>query len=255
MISKPQALALHVKYQPGTEGTDDPRLIDSVTGAPIPDQFTFTIGGIGGTAKVAGFFLSSMLVRAAEGNPGNNNDRAHLRFLDAPVLVFDITVLDPLTSQQLTLDGIFGMNFLVATAMVIEGFPFPEITNLTEGAYNWVVFDEPAGRLGLRCKDTMLGDFNYDGSIDIADLGIVGTHWQQSGMDWSRGDFTGDGMVDIADLGIIGTYWQQHSPSFAQSLGDLAAQLDNGLPCSIPEPLSLTLCGLATIVLLLRPRR
>jgi hypothetical protein len=46
--------------------------------------------------------------------------------------------------------------------------------------------------------------------VDITDLGIVGTNWQQSPRTWTQGDFTYDALVDIADLGIVGSNWQSY---------------------------------------------
>jgi len=43
------------------------------------------------------------------------------------------------------------MNFLVASANVTEGL-LPDIGKLTEGAFEWIVFDEPAGILGLQLR-------------------------------------------------------------------------------------------------------
>jgi hypothetical protein len=61
----------------------------------------------------------------------------------------DITVKDPATGQEVTLDGVFGMNFLVASAKVDEAALLPDIDNLTPGAFRWVVYDQDAGLLGL----------------------------------------------------------------------------------------------------------
>jgi hypothetical protein len=136
IISRSQASKLGITYVAGTFGTDNPQL----SGVPLAEQFTLTIGGIGGTTKVAGFFLDSLVVPTEEGSP--------IQFNGAPVLVSDIQVKDPLTSQTLTLDGIFGMNFLVASAFVTEGYP-PDIGALTPGSFNWLVFDQPNGVLGV----------------------------------------------------------------------------------------------------------
>jgi hypothetical protein len=46
-----------------------------------------------------------------------------------------------------------------------------------------------------------LGDFNYDGQRNLGDLGILLSHYNQSGMTYEQGDFNGDGTVDLADLG------------------------------------------------------
>jgi autotransporter-associated beta strand protein len=118
-------------------------------GTALPDQFQLTVGGTGGTIKVPGFFLDSMLVKTMEGNPNDDNDPKHIRFQGAPVLVFDISLEDPVTHQQLTLDGVFGMNYLVASAFVTEAEPFPIISDLTYGAFDWVVYDHNNGTVGL----------------------------------------------------------------------------------------------------------
>ena len=47
------------------------------------------------------------------------------------------------------------------------------------------------------------GDANLDGNVDINDLTIVLTNYNQAGAAWSQGDFNGDGNVDINDLTIV----------------------------------------------------
>lgn len=140
ILSRAQASAIGITYKSGTFGTDNPQL----AGVPLDEQFTLTIGGIGGTTKVAGFFLDSMSVPTMEGEP--------IVFQSAPVLVSDITVKDPLTSQTLTLDGIFGMNYLVASAYITEGGigGLPDISNLTANHFDWITFDQPNGIIGLQ---------------------------------------------------------------------------------------------------------
>jgi predicted aspartyl protease len=139
IISTRQAAAVGVTYKPGTQGTDNPVLV----GVPKEKQFALTVGGIGGQKKSAGFFLDSLTIPTLENDP--------LVFRGAPVLVLDITATDPTTKQQVTIDGVLGMNFLVASAKVSEGL-LPDIGNLTEGAFEWVVFDEPASVLGLQLR-------------------------------------------------------------------------------------------------------
>jgi autotransporter-associated beta strand protein len=146
MISETQAQLLGITYDPATEGSDNPTLL----GVPLDEQFTLTIGGIGGTKKVAGFFLDSLLLRTEEGNAADDDDPNHFRFLKAPVLVTDITVEDPDTHQLITLDGIFGVNYLVASAKIteVEG-SFPSFDAVSTSPFSWAVFDQPNGRLGL----------------------------------------------------------------------------------------------------------
>jgi hypothetical protein len=144
MVSRHSAEAVGISYADDTYGTDAPRLVDSA-GDDVPDQFTLTIGGIGGSTTVAGFFLDTMNLSTMEGGT--------IQYVRAPVLVADITVADPHTGDELTLDGIFGMNALVASAYINENDPFPFPTNVTSGAYDWITFDEPNGILGLNVPD------------------------------------------------------------------------------------------------------
>ncbi len=80
------------------------------------------------------------------------------------------------------------------------------------------------------------GDANGDGVVDVADLGILGANFGQSGLTVSEGDFNGDGIGDVADLGIIGANW---------TAGSAAA--------FVPEPA--TLSPLAMSVLIIGRRR
>jgi len=136
MISQHEAAAIGVTYVNGTYGTGDAQLL----GVPADKQFTLSVGGIGGMAKSAGFYMDKLTLPTREGKP--------ITFLHAPVLVSDITVKDPVSGKSFTLDGVFGMNFLVASAKISEGL-IPDIENLTPGAFKWVVFDQPGGTLGF----------------------------------------------------------------------------------------------------------
>ena len=64
------------------------------------------------------------------------------------MLVNDITVMDPKTHETFTLDGVFGMNFLVASANVTGGL-MPDIGQLTEGPFTMIVIDHSRRFLGL----------------------------------------------------------------------------------------------------------
>ncbi len=94
------------------------------------------------------------------------------------------------------------------------------------------------------------GDANLDGKVDISDLGMLATNWQQHTA-WSGGDFNNDGFVDISDLGLVATNWQSGvtnplGPSFEEALASV------GLADGVPEPAGLLL--LAGPLLLLRRR-
>ena len=75
MISTAQAKQLGVTYAEGTEGTDAPKL----DGAPHNEQFTFTVGGVGGQKKMAGFFLDTLTLPTREGDPARLQARPRAR--------------------------------------------------------------------------------------------------------------------------------------------------------------------------------
>jgi trimeric autotransporter adhesin len=57
----------------------------------------------------------------------------------------------------------------------------------------------------------LAGDANRDRKVDVADLGILASNWQQSGRTFSQGnfDYSSNGLVDVNDLGILASQWQQ----------------------------------------------
>jgi hypothetical protein len=59
---------------------------------------------------------------------------------------------------------------------------------------------------------TLAGDADLNGNVvNVNDLGILASNWQQSGRRWSQGnfDYSADGLVDVNDLGILASNWQQ----------------------------------------------
>ncbi|HVT83486.1 MAG TPA: hypothetical protein VHM90_22790, partial [Phycisphaerae bacterium] len=86
IISEDQALAVNVKYadghRPGAPDTADPILVDAITGATVPDQFTLTLGGIGGQEVLAGFFLDKLKLPTIE---GLTDDNQNLYYTHVPV--------------------------------------------------------------------------------------------------------------------------------------------------------------------------
>jgi hypothetical protein len=139
-ISDAEAAAVGVHYKPGTEGTDTPDLVDA-QGNDLPNQFIEGVSGVGGTVSAAGFYLDSLTLPTTEGDP--------ITFKNAPVLVTDVTVTDPITNQTITLDGDFGMNFLVASYA-------PDLNNSSASAFDWITYDQSAGILGLQLSTTVL---------------------------------------------------------------------------------------------------
>jgi hypothetical protein len=155
MISAEGAKKLGVTYVEGTEGTDGAKL----AGIPQDQQFTMPVAGIGGQKTCVGFFLDTLTLPTRERDP--------IVYKRAPVLVCDITVEDPKTRERVTLDGVLGMNFFVASANVKLGM-LPDINNVTAGAYEAIVFDQLGAVLGLKLKPEVLKSAgNGRGSIEV----------------------------------------------------------------------------------------
>ena len=93
------------------------------------------------------------------------------------------------------------------------------------------------------------GDFNCDGLVDVADLGIIGANFNGAEVTYVDGDANLDGGVDVADLGVVGANWSAAQlQSVAQSLNGA------GLNAQVPEPATLSLIAMATLLLAGRRR-
>ncbi|MGC4030407.1 MAG: hypothetical protein QM754_01485 [Tepidisphaeraceae bacterium] len=113
-----------------------------ITNVPAKEQFSLPIGGIGGSADVPGCFIDA-LVLPTTGQA--------VRYVKVPVLVKDVTVVDEATKQSYTLDGVFGMNMLVASASVSGGMT-GGVDDIHDGAFGFFYVDFPAKTLGLKLK-------------------------------------------------------------------------------------------------------
>ena len=158
ILSEANAALLGVTYVPGSVEAGAPVLQN----VPLDEQFTLTIGGVGGTSTVAGFFLDEMLIPTVEGDP--------LVYQPAPVLVADINVLDPLTGDTITLDGVLGMNYLVASTTLT-------FSDIRLGAYDFLVYDQPSGELRLTFNEALIPQ--PAGAAVVAVAGLLGTRRQR----------------------------------------------------------------------------
>src|ERR1700690_39058 len=184
-VSTNIAAQLHVRYRSGTQGTNNPLLEifdpnnPGAQGTLLQNQFQEAVGGIGPSAVVAGFYLDSPIVPTMEPNPNYSPDPRNLRFagtrtangaqdlLGPPVLVQDITATK--NGQSITLDGDFGVNFLVGS-IDLSGTSLDNLSigAAMPGAFDWFTFDEPTGVLGLQLNSNfhIAGDFNLDGKLN-----------------------------------------------------------------------------------------
>ena len=80
-----------------------------------------------------------------------------------------------------------------------------------------------------------MSDFNFDGFVDVADLGIVGVNFNAADMQWNTGDFNLDNMTDVADLGILGANWT-------------ASQVTGNTSALVPEPTTLSLLAMSMLM-------
>lgn len=112
-----------------------------LTGVPREKQFKLPIGGIGGVKTVSGFFADALALPDIAGED--------LVYHGAPVLVLDISITDA-NGKTFTLDGVLGMNFLVASAHVnAAAGGMPDIGNIVAGPFRTIVIDLYHGELRL----------------------------------------------------------------------------------------------------------
>ncbi|MEO0513863.1 MAG: hypothetical protein AAF086_01030 [Planctomycetota bacterium] len=132
--------------------------IDGVRAAS-EDTFSVQIQGVGGEpSEIVGVYLDSAVIPTLAGDPNNPDDPNHIHVDRAPFFIADITLPDPTgpddITKAITLDGVLGMNYLTPSAEVelvslgIVQLPFP--VNLTQSPYDFAVFDETTGILGLK---------------------------------------------------------------------------------------------------------
>lgn len=106
---------------------------------PRDKKFELAVGGMGGGKQAPGVIVDRLELPTADGSP--------IAYDKAPLLVLDITVADH-DGNQYTIDGVLGMNLFVASAQVTGGL-LPDIGNIVDGPYRWIVINHAEGWLGL----------------------------------------------------------------------------------------------------------
>ena len=178
----------------------------------ITPDFYIDIGGIGGQVTLPGFQIDNLIIPTLCGY--------NLVFNNARITVHDIGVYDASTGEYIILDGIFGSNFLCASAKIEAGWP----VDLAAGAFNRVVIDTQNALLGFdvndvytlpMCEDMGIpweeGDLNRDYSIDLKDLRILTDEWLND-CDWlnwnCRGaDLSSDNTINFTDFTDFANDW------------------------------------------------
>jgi hypothetical protein len=109
------------------------------------------------------------------------------------------------------------------------GFSHDNVTNTSTLSFAGILADGITNSSGqaMSADDVLpffvlAGDANRDRVVDISDLAILATNWQQPGRTFSQGDFTYDGIVDISDLAILATNWQKSQPAAVAVVPDFS---------------------------------
>jgi hypothetical protein len=189
--------------------------LTDANGTPIvtPD-FTIPIGGIGGEVELPGYQINNLIIPTLNGyNVAYNNAR---------ICVSDIGMINEDTNEFVILDGIFGSNFLCASATLD--------LDLAATPYDAIVLDTKKGLLGFDvnsiyplpapskscCGDNehpwLKGDLNRDCKTDFMDIRILAEEWLSlcDPLNWNcrQADFNLDGTTDFRDYaGILNNGW------------------------------------------------
>jgi hypothetical protein len=119
-----------------------------------------------------------------------------------------------------------GLRSTVAGTTSTHGLGYGEASALGLSEYAGVSLDTTAVVITYAPN----GDTDLDGDVDVADLGVLASHWQTAGS-WIHGDCDYNGWIDINDLGRLATNWQTGTNN-APLPGALASF---GLPTTVPE--------------------
>jgi hypothetical protein len=105
----------------------------------------------------------------------------------------------------------------------------------------------------------LIADANGDGQVDVADLGILATNFNDSPPSppgKAGGDFNNDGTADVSDLGILATFFSQpRVPGAGGASFEAALAAYPQLQAAVPEPAALGALAVGAFGMLARRRR
>lgn len=181
-------------------------------GFPIQNpDFSMPVGGIGdeGAVEILGYKIDHLIVPTLQGY--------NLVYNNASIGVQDVSIVDENTGELITLDGVFGSNFIIATMEI-------ETWDLADTPFDNVVLDTRRAVLGFDVNDLYIlppsrptcgdinnpwpvGDLNRDCIVDMLDMQLLTDQWL-SECDWlnwncSGADLNFDGTVNNIDLGML----------------------------------------------------
>ena len=100
---------------------------------------------------------------------------------------------------------------------------------------------------GLTLAPQLLGDANLDGNVDLTDLSIVLNNFGKSTSAWTDGNFDHQPTIDLTDLSDV-------LNNFGQSLNLTASASLHPAATAAPEPASLAILSLSSLLLIKRRR-
>ena len=194
----------------------------------VTPEYMLKIGGIGGEVNIPMFEIDELVVPTLNGY--------NLVYKDARLAVHDIKTIDEETGDFIILDGVFGSNFLCASAkMDAVSFPWP--TDLSGTIFNKIVLDTRRSLLGFDVFDDYTtpycgdpnhprpaGDLTGDCKVNILDLYTFRQDWLRQdcdvGNDFCDGhDIGQDGKVNLDDYAILAKDWGKSA--FISRCGDM----------------------------------
>lgn len=189
----------------------------------VPD-FSIPIGGIGEDVNIPGFQIDNLIIPTLNGYS--------LTFNNARIGVHDIGIIDEETGEFIILDGIFGSNFLCASAKLEGGWPI----DFASGPFETIVIDMRNGLLGFDVNDVYplpscgdpqhpqpTGDLTGDCRVNFLDLYVLTENWLRGdcsvGNSYCQGaDMDKTGTIDLVDYSLLGEQWS--SSPFSSTCGD-----------------------------------